>query len=203
MGLDGILRDVVPKMLQLRIASYDVIKSFRLPQASTTAQRTIDLKGATALPVPHNFTKSHLLAGCNKGMEMIGHDTPGIEIVGSAVAGDQTADQNFGALTPGEKALPMTRIEQFVKYLGKLTVIFMSFAIAKFIETVRSLKSVRTQPCVTLDAPLTCHCVGNRICKPRGHEVGRPPLLPVRKLEMVHVHFRKVIERLETHGGRK
>ncbi len=145
-------------MFELCLAAHNVIKGFLLPERTFSIQCYVDVMGAPTFPVTDDFTKRVGFKRFDQCMEMIGHDAPGVEAVGLAMAGRQSCGQDVGAYRFCQVAFAAAGIEKFMKTGGKITVVFVTISLGELVEGVCSLKAMRKQPGIPFATPFDCHC---------------------------------------------
>jgi hypothetical protein len=119
-GLLRILRGVAPKVVQLRLASHDVIERLALPQSAFSSEKPIDVERAPAFPVANNRTQRDSLPRLDQNVDMIRHDDPCVQMIGFSVAGDETRREQFGALRARQQAFAVAGVKQLVKVVKRL-----------------------------------------------------------------------------------
>ncbi len=82
-----ILGDVSVEMLQLGLATNNLVERFALPKRASALKKLVDVVGAAAFPMTQDFAQGDFFGRFDQGMEMIGHHAPGIEMVSFAVSG--------------------------------------------------------------------------------------------------------------------
>lgn len=198
---DGILSDVSAEVLKLQLVAHDVIEGLPLPERAATGEEAVDIEGAPAFPVTDNLAERALVGGFDQRMKMIRHEAPRIELIGRAVSGGETCDEEVGAGRAGEEAFTVAGVEEFVKFRGELAPVFLAFLVSELRELTRAVDAMSAQPGLPLEAPFIGDDGGHGIREARGDEVSDAPLPPVWELLAVDVQFTGVIKRTERHDA--
>ncbi len=194
-----ILGNVSAEVLQLGLATNNVIERLALPKRSTALEELVDVVSAAAFPMTKDFAQSDFFGRFDQGMKMIGHHVPGIEMVSFAVSGEQTSDQKIGAGFRGEHAVTMACIQQIVKFGCKLAVIGFSLLVCQAVEFVWSCELVRLQPSIAFALPFGGEFGRDGVSEPGGDEVSGAPLPPMRQFLPMNVRLGIGIVWLEGH----
>ncbi|MEQ1851014.1 MAG: hypothetical protein ABMA01_05410 [Chthoniobacteraceae bacterium] len=118
------------------------------------------------------------------------------------MAGSEPGAQQLRAGGLGEQAFAVARIEQLVEFRGELAVVFVALRLGELRKFSGGANAMCLQPCVAPAPPVRRDAYGHRIRKPRGDEVGRAPLPPMRELPALDMHLGVRLERREGHAAR-
>lgn len=193
----GILGDVAAEVLELGFTADDVVEGFALPEDAGALERLVDIVGAAAFPVANDFAEGGVLGGFDEGVEVVGHDAPGVDLIGLAVACEESLDGEIGAGGAGEDAFAVTGVEQSVKLLGELAVILVAFVVGEARKILGCADAVGLEPCIALASPLGGEGGRDGIGEARGDEVSGAPLPPMREVLPMNVRLSERIVRHE------
>jgi len=168
--------------LELSFAADDVVEGFALPERAGALEGLVDVVGAAAFPVADDFAEGVVLGGFDEGVEVIGHDAPGVELIGGAVAGEESRDKEVGAGGAGEEAFAVAGVEQLMELVGELAVILVAFVVGEAREVLGGADAVGLEPGIALASPLGGEGGGDGIGEARGDKVSGAPLPPMRKV---------------------
>ena len=186
--------------MELGFAADDVVEGFALPEGAGAVEGFVDVVGAAAFPVADDFAEGAVLGGFDEGVEVVGHDAPSIKLIGGAVTGEESRDEEVGAGGAGEEAFAVAGVEQLVELVGELAVILVAFVVGEAREVFGGADAVGLEPGIALASPLGGEGGGDGIGKSRGDEVSGAPLPPMREVLAMDVRLGERVVRHERHG---
>jgi len=175
-----IIGNVMAKMFQLGLAADDVIKRLTLPERAASLEHPIDIAGAAAFPMTDDFAQSDAFGWFDQRVEMIGHEAPGVEMIGFMLTSKQSGDDEVRAVAACEWTIAVAGVEKLVELAGKGTVILLALEVAEAMQFFRTADLVSAEPGISFTPPVGCDICRDRIRQPRGNEVSHAPLPPVR-----------------------
>lgn len=111
-----------------------MIESFALPEFASGAACPIDLPRAATFPALNYVAEFLAFDWFHEGMEVIGHDDPGVELIVGSVTFCEFTNHRLRTSRIRQKTFSMPGIQQFVKPRRKFTMIGVALLLGELVE---------------------------------------------------------------------
>lgn len=171
--IGGVAFDVASGPVKVPLAADQAVPVVGLPQGSLTTLSAVDFARGETLPGVDQIREPVFAEGTEEGVDMIGHDDEGRQLVAVTVEVGEGIRGDSGVLGIAKETRTVALVEPTVDALGKA---FMVGLLGGFVPWLRMV----LDPEFAFVAPFDEKCLGERVGEAVGKENSHLSLLPVR-----------------------